>query len=189
MQKPHLQIINSKDYNNAIRRWLGRDDYLSDEELDQYRASLEKKWNEDGTKVLPLIMGCLGWPWDETTVKAYVTGTKANFSNPLTIGYRKNIDLAFDILTHELIHCYISQSISELRKKIDDFYAEYPNESRLTQNHIMVHAIHEHIFRQTNRLGELEADITACQSASDYARSWEIVKQVGYQEIIKKLAQ
>lgn len=189
MQRPQVQIINSKVYNNAIRRWLGRDEYLSDEELDQYRDSLGSKWNVEGDKTLDLMMTCLGWPWEDVVIKAYVTGTKASFSNPLTVGYKKDIHLAFNVLTHELIHCYISQSITELRKKVDDFYAEYPDESRLTQNHIMVHAIHEYIFRQTGRLDDLEADIAACQSAPDYARSWKIVEQIGYQEIIKKLAQ
>ncbi|MDP3992969.1 MAG: hypothetical protein Q8Q05_02025 [bacterium] len=189
MQKPQIQIINSMVYNNAIRRWLGRDEYLSDEELDQYRASLEAKWNEGGEKIVDLIMTCLGWPWKDAVIKAYVTGTKASFSNPLTVGYKKDIDLAFNILTHELIHCYISQSIPELRKRIDDFYTAYPNDSRLTQNHIMVHAIHENIYRKTNRIEELEADVKSCQSAPDYAKSWEIVDQVGYKEILKRLAQ
>ena len=92
MQKPQIQIINSRVYNDAIRRWLGRDDYLSDEELDQYRSALEAKWRENSDEILGLIVDCLGWPWDEAVVRAYVTGTKASFSNPLTIGYRKNIE-------------------------------------------------------------------------------------------------
>lgn len=187
MENPKIQLINSRVYNNTIRLWLGRDDYLSHEELDQYRTSLEERWKKDGDKILDSMTESLGWPWVEPIIKAYVTGTKASFSSPLTIGYKKNINLAFNILTHELIHCYISQHIPELRQKVDDFYGEYPKESRLTQNHIMVHAIHENIYRQTKRLEELEADISDCQSAPDYAKSWEIVSQVGYKSIIKKL--
>lgn len=188
MQKPQIKIINSRVYNKTISQWLGRGDYLSHEELDQYRNSLEERWVQDGEKVLDLIVSCLGWSWDEAVVKAYVTGTKASFSSPLTIGYKKDANLAFNILTHELIHCYISQHIPGLRKKIDGFYTEYPNDSLLTQNHILVHAIHEYIYRKTNRLEDLEADIQSCQGSVDYAKSWEIVRRVGYQEVIKKIA-
>ena len=152
MNKPQLQIINSKVYNNTIRLWLGRDDYLSHDELDEYCVALKTEWNKGGDTFIELMIKCLGWPWAEDVVKCYVTGTRASFSSPLTVGYKKNINLALNVLTHELIHCYISQHIPELRKKIDDFYAEYSNENRLTQNHIMVHAIHEYIYRNTSRV-------------------------------------
>lgn len=188
MEKPQIVIINSGVYNNTIRKWLGKDDYLTKEELGEYRQALVVEWEKIETETLNSIISSIGWPWEEKLIRCYVTGTRASFSDPLTLGYKKNINLAVDVLTHELIHRYISQQIPDLRKKILDFYENYPDENRIVQNHIMVHAIHEHVYRAANKLERLEADISLSQSAPDYAKAWQIVSEVGYRAILKKIA-
>lgn len=188
MEKPQIQIINSRVYNNSIRLWLGREDYLSHEELTLYRDKLEKLWREEGEVMEGLIIDSLGWPWRQKKIECFVTGTRASFSSPLTVGYRKNITLAFNLLVHELIHCYISQNIPELRKKMGNFYAKFPSEGQIVKNHIAVHAIHEYVYRKSDRVDQLEADIEKCQSSLDYARSWEIVNNIGYEKVLKEIS-
>ena len=65
-------------------------------------------------------------------------------------------------------------------------YRKYKNESRTTQIHIPLHAIHEHILRTLFNEKRLKREINDVD-VKDYIRSWEIVQKEGYQNIIAAL--
>ena len=60
----------------------------------------------------------------------------------------------------------------------------YKKESMLTINHIIVHAIHSKIYLEYFDNKELNYNIEKDKRDKNYARSWEIVNDLGYKKII-----
>ena len=61
---------------------------------------------------------------------------------------------------------------------------QYKKESGLTINHIIVHAIHSKIYLEHFNDKELNSNIERDERDKDYARSWIIVNDLGYEKII-----
>jgi hypothetical protein len=116
-------------------------------------------------------------------------GTKF-WVNPLTIGIGFEIDEFLGVLFHQILHrLFISNKIPE--KNI--FKKMFPNEHRLIRENVLVHAILKYIYlnilKQPNRLKK-DIQISKKTVLFDnvkvkYSRVWEIVNELGYENIIK----
>lgn len=84
-------------------------------------------------------------------------------------------------ITHELIHNLLLGANLEYVKK------EYPEEARKVRVHILVHAIHEHIYLKFFEKERLERDKERMASIPEYKRAWDIVEKEGHERIVEKL--
>ena len=63
---------------------------------------------------------------------------------------------------------------------------KYRDESIMTKNHILLHAVHKKLYLKFFNKGRLNNDIKNCQNWEDYKRSWEIVEKTGADNMIRK---
>jgi hypothetical protein len=113
------------------------------------------------------------WPNDNTKFTA--------ISNPLILTVDRPFDESMNLLIHELIHLNIkgsdaSRSISLL----------FPNDSVMTRNHVIVHAILEQVLISVYDKGRVDLDKLMCEEWVDFRRAWEIVKEKGSSDIISQ---
>jgi len=173
--------------------------YPSSRKILNYIKNIEKLWKNDEKKVLVELSRIIGLKWKEDKIICYVVGKSIPFSDPLTtpiykrhsIGYISK-DRFIDILIHEMIHRLFTQEKDfknyKSRKAFAYFRKKYKKENWKTILHIIVHAIHSHIFLKfySKRRLKREIRITGSSPDSSYKRSWEIVEKEGYENIIRE---
>lgn len=133
--------------------------------------------------------------WKNKTITCFVVNYCANsFSFPLTIKIRKRdglkrIDDMVDTLVHELIHVLFGMNKVYLLNEKLGMKSEFRNESRVTKNHIYLHALHNYLYLKLFSRKRLEKDIASSpyRVRSGYARAWEIVEQYGYENLLNRL--
>ena len=147
---------------------------------------LEKEWRKIENKILKSLAAYTNLEWSEKTINCYFVENCIPFSDPLTICPRKNNKETINLLIHELIHRLIYQNRNN--KKVQKMWKflekQYKKESRLTINHIIVHAIHSKIYLEYFDDKELNCNIERDKRDKNYARSWIIVNDLGYEKII-----
>lgn len=172
-RRSHLYDIHLKHKDDFVMP----DDKLFAAKIEELTAT----WAQDGVQILKAIEDESGFTWRRQEVICYVTAGVIPFSDPLTLNLRSNIDT----VTHELIHCILSEP--ENRKKWDKGWGviedKYTEEPHIVKVHIIVHAIHTPILKKL--FGE-ERYATERDSMHNpnYARAWEIVERDGYESIV-----
>jgi len=167
-----------------------RKDYPSIKKVLNYRLKAEKIWKKEGNKILTEIEKITHLKWRAKIIICYVVGNSRPFSDPLTIPFYKKTTRFLDTLTHELIHNIFVQNFDRTEKCWNFFFSKYKKESRTTNIHVPLHAIHTRILLNLygkNRLKEeIEWAGNFIKKYPDYKRSWEIVNKDGHQNIIKE---
>jgi len=195
---PELEFIYSDIYDGAFmtlkyKKWP---EYSKAEikkfnkDMNKYLKDLEKMWKKEGTKILQKIQTVSGLKWHERKIKVYIASEiNHSFSDPLTLNfkYRKDMKIARDVLTHELLHQIQIQN----EKVVNNYYKKhiwkkYKREPRITQSHIFVHAAHKKVYLELIGEDRLKADIKKCKKWPAYKRAWEIVEEEGYENILKE---
>lgn len=144
-----------------------------------------------GNKILRELSKVTKLRWYEREIICYITAGIVSFSDPLTLSLKKDVDHMLDVLTHELIHRLLSEEKNwqKIHRNWKRLMSEYKKEEQKVRTHIVIHAIHAHIFKKffgANRFaGELQNVRDSGKSA--YIRAWGIVKRDGYKEIINYL--
>jgi len=156
-------------------------------------AQYSKAWEPVEEKILNSMTESLGLKFRKNIIDVYIAPWFWAFSDPLVIGVEQDPDLFIDSLTHELIHCLLTDNTSvphdallftEWQKL---FGKEY---SFTTTIHIPVHAVHKAIYLDVLKAPErLERDIANNKKndQKDYVASWDYVQKHDYKEIIKQL--
>jgi len=112
-----------------------------------------------------------------------VSATPRDMSAPLIIRSRYDGEEFADIIMHELLHILLSDN------KVNRFkYSK--SESERTLNHLSVFALLNYfyieILKDEKRLLKVKQKSKEGNN-SEYARAWEIVEEVGYENIIDSL--
>lgn len=161
--------------------------YPTSTEVMAYLEQVKAQWKAIETAVLTELSRTTTLSWHDNIIPCYIVGSIIPFSDPLTITvYATAPDYGVDVLVHELIHQLFTQGdnlerASEAWKYIDETYSQ---ESNITRIHIPLHAIHAHIYHTFFSEDRLNRDVEWISFEPDYKRSWEIVKQDGYKNII-----
>ena len=113
-------------------------------------------------------------------------GRGKSISDPLTVTLSNKGEQFIDTLTHELIHQLQIQNASLLKKWWELINEKYSKESKVTKNHILLHALHTKLLKERYGEERLKINIAKSKDSQDYKRSWEIVNQEGYENIIQK---
>ena len=184
---PRLKFIYSSLYYSNM---FGHAISAKDAEMTKRKiARFEKRWKQVGEKILTELSRVSKIRWAEKEIEVYVLPTKRiNFSSPLTINAHLPIEDAIDVLTHELIHRILGQSTRSKAswRGVTPLFRQYMKSEGLTVYvHILVHALHEHIYRKIRGLARLRQDRAKCKHHKDYQRAWEVVDELGYMSVIK----
>lgn len=125
----------------------------------------------------------------KSVLDVYVSPGIPTFSRPTIIITEFDADEFIDVLAHELLHVLITDNTTyDSDEKLGDVLESiYPDYSRLTRNHILVHAALKHLYldvlKEPRRLAR---DIENCKKLPDYAKAWEVVEERGYKELIEE---
>lgn len=162
--------------------------YPDPQEVQNYIKKVEKLWSRQEKKVLEEISKASGLKWKEKTIICYVVGNCVSFSDPLTLRAYEEPDYFIDVLVHELIHQLFIQegNLEKSAKSWEYLENKYRSESFNIRVHIPVHAIHWHIFLKFFGQSNLDREIKKTNEYADYKKAWDIVRQEGYENIIKE---
>lgn len=198
---PKIVFRYSKVYDGILEMMLTGKKFKypskeTERKIFDYIRDLEKLWRKDEKKVFKEISKITKLFWKEEIIYCYVI-RKGNFSlsDPLTLvvynrkGFLIEKDSLIDILVHELIHRIFftsRENFQKSKKAWDCIYRKYKKETEKTKNHIIIHAIHKHLYLKLFNEKRLKRDIQWASSYKDYKRAWQIVEKEGYQNIIKE---
>lgn len=184
---PKIRFRYSWVYDQRHRKIAERmgtlESYPSEESIRKYIEQITKVWETEGGTILRELSKISGIKWKEREIICYIVGQGRCFSDPLTMKYMKNKSEFVDTLTHELIHNLFMQ-----KKGTKPFFIawrkRFAKESIVTQNHILLHAVHKELYLRVFSKTRLARDIKKCQEYPDYKRSWDIVEALGHKELI-----
>lgn len=180
--------IYDQNWKKWIKIYIKKEDknYPTTPEVLSYIKKVESMWHKYEKKVLGEMSKLTGLKWKEKNITCYVVGNCFPFSDPLTIKAYKEHDYFIDTLIHESIHQLFTQNgNSERVAKVKKYYEKkYAGETRRTQIHIHVHAIHQHLFLKFFGQKRLDRQIEKMNKYPDYKKAWDIVREEGYQNII-----
>lgn len=164
--------------------------YPSKKQILNYIKKIEKLWRKDEKKVLRALSRITHLKWKSKIINCYVVGRCIPFSDPLTIPvYKKYPDYFIDVLIHELIHNLFVQNFERTKKTCQYFHRRYKKQPETTKIHILLHAIHSHIYLKFYTEERLKRDIKLISRLPDYRKSWQIVQKEGYENIIKEFVE
>jgi len=159
--------------------------YPSSRQILNYIKKIEKLWGKEEKRVLLELSKISHLKWKSKFIYCYVVGRCRPFSDPLTVPvYEKHPDYFIDVLTHELIHNLFIQNFERMEKGWRYFYRKYKKESERTKHHILLHAIHAHIYLKFYDEKRLKRDIDF--PIRDFKKSWQIVQKERYKNIINE---
>lgn len=156
------------------------------------KVSLFKSaWKEKGEDALQTIIERTTLQFSKNIIDVFVVGgNPRQFSSPIVVRSELKPDVFIDTVLHELIHELFTENMDVLPTGC--FAEMFPNEDKLTQNHIMIHALLQYVyldvFKEPERL-QKNRERSQCSKYTEYARAWEIVDEKGYDTCIETLVQ
>ena len=146
----------------------------------------EKLWKREERRVLSELSKVTGLSWEAGSIPCYVVGKCIPFSDPLTVPIFPQTDYFLDVLIHELIHQLFMQegNLERADKSWKYISKEDAHYSPNTRVHIMLHAVHSHIYLKFYSKKRLERDKRLVYKVSDYKIAWKIVEEKGYEKIL-----
>lgn len=184
---PQIEFRTSRIYNAQWTRSLKYKNPPSKEDWVRREKKLRALWAVNGKVVLQLMSKVTGLEWREERIIVYLTWGIPSFSDPLTLNLRKDAQVAFETLTHELIHriCSEPQNHKLIAARWQKFVRKFPNEQLVAINHVPIHAVHEVIWEKLfpRRVAAIKQDL----KLKPYIRSWKLVDTIGAHEVIKKI--
>ncbi len=191
---PKIEFVCSWIYYKNWEEWvklnprLRNQPYPSYDRVLKYAKKIEPKWRKVERKILTELSKATNLQWKKEPILCYLVGRCVPFSDPLTIHVSYKTDNEFiDVLTHELIHQLFIQNYRITEPVWNYLGKKYKNESVNTQNHIFVHAIHQHILLKLFTKKRLERELAWAQKLPAYKKSWDIVETEGHENLIKVL--
>lgn len=160
--------------------------YPAAEEVKLKIKEFGASWEPLRQLILSEMTRVLNLDFFQNTIDVYVVGRSRTFSDPLVISSHFPPDEFVDILTHELIHRILTDNTKSVDVKT--IWEEmFPGKERLVRNHVLVHAVHEHLYREIMQdTKRLERDIKNSEQFPAYRESWDIVRKRGYKDLIEE---
>jgi len=145
-------------------------------------AELRAWWEAEGQTAIDAISQRIGLTFAEQELPAYIhDGPPGGSSDPVNVSVNSKLPLEH-VLIHELIHHLLS--FNEQGYTYKPFY---PEEEPLVDIHVIVHAIHEWYCVTHGKADLIAQDKKHSQKHPAYARSWEIVREEGFVQIVNRL--
>lgn len=189
---PKIEFRYSWIYDENLKEWTRASKerkMFTSQKILNYIRSIEPLWRKHEKKILKEISKASGLSWSVQSIPCYIVAWSIPFSDPLTVPVYQDKERFVDTLTHELIHQIFFQGTN--MKRMGNIFTlmhkKYKKEPLNTRIHIPVHAVHEHVLRTLFGEKRLEKEYQWMKRHKEYKRSWDIVKKVGYQSILKTM--
>lgn len=190
METPKVKFIYAYPFDVGRRniyseRNLGY--YPSIEEIKEKMLQWEELWNktnENDKIILKLIELTKRTP--ERSLECFIFGGGINpmstpFLMPIMSKDKVRSDEKFiDTMIHEILHIFVSGA----SKYFEMIRNKYSKEVVLTHNHIIIYAFLEKIY--LDMFNSKPVDFDAIGLPDGYSRAIEIVKEQGYENLIKE---
>ena len=173
----------SADELHKLDRW----------EIDAKLRAFQDAWRPYEERILNGICDSLNLRFRQNMVDVYAAPFTTSFSSPLILATKYTPDRAIEVLAHELTHVLLYDNTSV---EVDSF-VEYEQKWRsdfgdehdiITLIHIPVHAVLQYIFDDVLHEPERTVnDKKACSNHPAYAKAWQYVDQVGYENILTQM--
>lgn len=191
MKQPEIRIRYGWFLDGLFRRLvelnpeIKNKNYPSQKRIEQKIEDYKKTWKKIEAKALSGICQVLDLEFYQHLIDVYIVGRVRSFSDPLVISSHFEPNEFCDILIHELIHRILTDNTRHI--DVHSIWNEmFPGEPRLVLNHVLVHAVHEYIYRDVMKdVLRLERDIKR-SNRPEYKRSWDIVKEKGYRQVMER---
>lgn len=198
MKIPKIVIGYSEIYDNALSKQK-KITYSKNksERGEKFAKRLQKEWNKYAEEILTTMVKISKLKWKHDTIECFVSfETPYAFSHPLTININNNMYYGIDNLVHELTHILlVSNRVNALPPKSKILYKRYKKEKYNVKLHIIVHALIILTFQKV--LGKDAEKYLKWERfwkiwprnrfSKEYKKSWEIVQEVGAENIIRDL--
>lgn len=165
--------------------------YPTAEAVQTFIGRVTPLWKAEERLIFREISAATGLRWPTGEIACYVVGRVKAFSDPLTVPVRRDPMTFVDTLTHELIHRLFMSVANQqhLGQAWKYMGRRYPSETSLTRRHILLYAVHNHVFISLYGKQRLSREIRQVQQegALEYIRAWEVVRDDGYLAILDAL--
>jgi hypothetical protein len=191
---PYIRIKNGWLLQGMITEFLSQiPNHTYGAALDPaaFKALVEDRqalWKDEADLILAGMRSITGLEFRSLLVDVYIVQqTNRAFSDPLVIDARYSGSSFIDTLTHEILHRLLTDNTAKIDTSawVKAYFPEIRDAK--TINHIMVHAVHEAIYKDI--LWDpvrLDADIAMCKNSPGYKESWKLVQHRGYRTIIQE---
>ena len=185
-------IFRYSNIYNIFLKTLKREkkrEYPSKRKILNYIEKAERIWRKDERKILKEISRITKLEWREKYIHCYIVSEgDFSLSDPMTLLMYKKLNFLVDVLVHELIHRIFvtKKSFKKSEKAWKYIHNKYKKETWKTRIHILVHAVHNHIYLKFYSEERLKRDIKWASKHRDYKRAWDIVQKEGYHNIINE---
>ncbi len=187
--KIKLVILYSSIYDRTFHELRGENYTPHMEEFGKkYVEKLKQLWEKNENKIFEEISRVSGLKWKKPLIDCYVVKKCRPFSSPLTISIygkdnkKRKMEHQIETIIHELIHNILVQN-----GKWVDWREKYPGINRITNNHILVHAIMKKVMENIYGKERAERHIHRTSRIPEYRKAWEIVEKEGAEKIISCL--
>lgn len=201
MAIPRITFVWSYIYQEEIHGsdLINYDRSKSKEYVEAFLDTIKEEWDKGKEQILSQMASCCGLRWPDMDIPCYVLEQSiyGPISDPLTIPiqlqedgelYELSPTRFVDILTHELIHVLFIR-----HDNVDPYFDYIVKKHRdLSENaaaHIIIHAIHKHVFLTVFDQERLHEEIEASSWYPDYKAAWDIVEEQGYVAILDEFKQ
>lgn len=179
-------IAHNKHYEkNGWNKWVPP----TKEEVLKKTEELRSLWKKDEETILTAMCDITNLNFKRNLIDVHiVSGSPRDISRPLIISAHNPKENFVASLTHELIHKLFSDNIENgvYKEIFKDLFSE---ETKTTQNHIILFAILKHIYldvlKDKEKLKKL-IEKSQNHTTDEYSRAWDILNKEGYQELIEK---
>lgn len=142
----------------------------------------KNEWQKHEEQFFNFLVEKTGLSFKRNIIDCFiVTATPRDMSAPLIMRSRYTPSEFIGVFTHELIHVLFSDNKVEKQKG-------YENESSTLRNHVPVFALLDAYFTEVSDEKEILTFLKGLAGNNpknaDYKKAWEIVNEVGYQNII-----
>ncbi|MFA6337029.1 MAG: hypothetical protein WCX23_03590 [Candidatus Paceibacterota bacterium] len=179
-------------YIKANPRWTAWE-CPSKEKIKQSIELYKKAWKEKEEIIIKTMCEAMSLNFLQNIIDVYVVcGNDRQFSDPIVIKSSFSPEDFIDVLTHELTHKLMTDSVQcdKNEIKMGKIFKEiFPKQQlAIVRNHILTYSLMHYIFldvlKDKNWLRKTEEKLIN-RSFPEYREAWNTVKEIGYMKAIE----
>lgn len=155
-----------------------------EDEISEKIKIFKAEFVKSGEEFLNFLSDTTGLSFKRNIIDCYiVSATTRDMSAPLIIRSRWSAEEFMDVIMHELIHALFSDNKIE---KIENKW----NTSESTINHVMVFSLLKKFYLEVLKSEDRLKNIVSKSGPDnnvDYYNAWQIVDEVGFENIIQEI--
>jgi hypothetical protein len=164
--------------------------YPSGGTIREYMARVSDEWKPKKRRILSRLSSSSGLPWQESMIICYLTGRGVPLSDPLSIPvYEGHTETFIERLTHALCQRLVMhpRNLEHRSAFWESMFRSLSEDGVKVSYMVPVNALFQDIRARYLGAGTLAEGESLVTRNLDYRRAWEIVNNIGPEDIIKRL--